>query len=122
SSPALRRWSGRSQVKLKDFMHISHSLEEPPGDPITFDEFLAVDIRVGTLNSFDHSRRRFGWITRRAMEYACHPCAELATPEILGTARPDLPHRAMSEIGSAVLAIAKIPGTAPPELFHLIAR
>src|SRR5262249_17756684 len=45
SSRALRRWSGRSQVKLKDFMHISHSLED---DPITFDEFLAVDIRVGT--------------------------------------------------------------------------
>ena len=30
-------------------MHISHSLEDPPSDPITFDGFLAVDIRVGTI-------------------------------------------------------------------------
>jgi len=30
-------------------MHISHSFEEPLSDPITFDEFLAVDIRVGTV-------------------------------------------------------------------------
>jgi len=38
-----------ASVKLEDFMHISHSLEEPPSDPITLDEFLAVDIRVGTV-------------------------------------------------------------------------
>jgi tRNA-binding protein len=29
-------------------MHISHSLEQPP-EAITFDRFLAVDIRVGTI-------------------------------------------------------------------------
>ena len=33
-----------ASVKLEDFMHIS-----PPSDPITLDEFLAVDIRVGTV-------------------------------------------------------------------------
>jgi tRNA-binding protein len=30
-------------------MHISHSSEQPLGEVITFDRFLAVDIRVGTI-------------------------------------------------------------------------
>ncbi len=30
-------------------MHISHSLQQPPGEAIPFDRFLAVDIRVGTI-------------------------------------------------------------------------
>ena len=30
-------------------MHISRSLEQPVGEAITFDRFLAVDIRVGTI-------------------------------------------------------------------------
>jgi tRNA-binding protein len=30
-------------------MHISHSLEQPVGETITFESFLAVDIRVGTI-------------------------------------------------------------------------
>ena len=30
-------------------MHLNHSLEAPAADPITFDEFLKVDIRVGRI-------------------------------------------------------------------------
>jgi tRNA-binding protein len=30
-------------------MHISHSPEQPVGEVISFDQFLAVDIRVGTI-------------------------------------------------------------------------
>jgi len=30
-------------------MHANHSLEAPAGPAITFDEFLAVDIRIGTV-------------------------------------------------------------------------
>jgi tRNA-binding protein len=30
-------------------MHANHDLTAPPGPPITFDAFLAVDIRVGTI-------------------------------------------------------------------------
>ena len=45
--------------------------------------------------------------------------AELATAQILGTARPDLPTAART--ASAVPAIAKNPGTTRPELPRLIA-
>jgi len=30
-------------------MHANHTLDAPPGAPIKFDDFLAVDIRVGTI-------------------------------------------------------------------------
>lgn len=30
-------------------MHMTHSSDAPAGDPIAFDQFLAVDIRVGTI-------------------------------------------------------------------------
>jgi tRNA-binding protein len=30
-------------------MHTSHSLEAPPAQPITLEQFLSVDIRVGTI-------------------------------------------------------------------------
>jgi tRNA-binding protein len=30
-------------------MHANHSLDAPAGPPISFDEFLAVDIRMGTV-------------------------------------------------------------------------
>jgi len=30
-------------------MHANHTLDAPPGTPIKFDDFLAVDIRVGTI-------------------------------------------------------------------------
>ena len=30
-------------------MHISHSPQPPPREPIVFEQFLAVDIRVGTV-------------------------------------------------------------------------
>ena len=30
-------------------MHTTHDLDAPPGPPIKFDDFLAVDIRVGTI-------------------------------------------------------------------------
>ncbi len=33
---------------IAGFMHISRSLEQPLGETITFDWFLAVDIRVAT--------------------------------------------------------------------------
>src|SRR3546814_10646331 len=29
-------------------MHVSHDTEAPAADPITFDDFLRVDIRIGT--------------------------------------------------------------------------
>lgn len=32
-------------------MHLSHSPDAPEGDAITFDEFLKVDIRIGTVVS-----------------------------------------------------------------------
>ena len=32
-------------------MHVSHEPDAPAADPITFDAFLAVDIRVGTIVS-----------------------------------------------------------------------
>ncbi len=32
-------------------MHISHAADAPAGEPITFDQFLAVDIRIGTVLS-----------------------------------------------------------------------
>jgi tRNA-binding protein len=32
-------------------MHTNHALDAPPGPPITFDDFLAIDIRVGTVVS-----------------------------------------------------------------------
>jgi tRNA-binding protein len=32
-------------------MHANHALDAPAGAPITFDDFLAVDIRVGTIVS-----------------------------------------------------------------------
>src|SRR3546814_17753804 len=30
-------------------MHVSHDTEAPAADPITFDDFLRVDIRIGTI-------------------------------------------------------------------------
>ncbi len=30
-------------------MHISHDASAPAGEPISFDQFLAVDIRIGTI-------------------------------------------------------------------------
>ena len=41
-------------------MHVSHSLEQPVGETITFDQFRAVDIRVGTIvavEPFPEARR-----------------------------------------------------------------
>ncbi len=32
-------------------MHISHDADAPASEPITFDQFLAVDIRIGTVLS-----------------------------------------------------------------------
>ena len=32
-------------------MHLSHEPDAPAGDPIDFDQFLAVDIRIGTVLS-----------------------------------------------------------------------
>jgi tRNA-binding protein len=32
-------------------MHSNHALDGPAGPPITFDDFLAIDIRVGTVVS-----------------------------------------------------------------------
>ena len=30
-------------------MHIDHDLNQPAADPITFDDFLRVDVRIGTI-------------------------------------------------------------------------
>jgi tRNA-binding protein len=34
-------------------MHATHDLDAPPGPPIKFDDFLAVDIRAGTIVAAD---------------------------------------------------------------------
>jgi tRNA-binding protein len=34
---------------METFMHVTHAAEEPVAPTITFDAFLAVDIRVGTI-------------------------------------------------------------------------
>jgi tRNA-binding protein len=38
-----------TSTQLEGFMHISHSPEQPVADVIDFDQFLAIDIRVGTI-------------------------------------------------------------------------
>ena len=39
-------------------MHLAHDPEAPRGDPIDFEAFLAVDIRIGTVLSAEPLQER----------------------------------------------------------------
>jgi tRNA-binding protein len=54
--PQTRRWPGQEAEQ----MHVSHDPAAPAANPITFEQFLAVDIRVGrilTAEPFPQARK-----------------------------------------------------------------
>ena len=111
-------------------MHMNHSLDAPAGPPITFDDFLAVDIRVGTVvaaEPFPQARKPalklvidFGRIIGRKSSSA-QLAGNYAPADLLGrqlAAVVNFPPRQIGKFMSEVLTLGFADATGAVVLFQ----